>query len=106
MVSRAPESHRGHHGRSARRGGGGLAVRIRDVAAQYLPADAPGATQGGAFTSVPTRATASNTPIFRDLAPDVYRATGQLITMVEREAEAVAAGLAGGGADRITGHPW
>lgn len=68
---------------------------VRDVAAQYLPADAPGAAPGGAFTSVPTRTTASKTPIFRDLAPDVYWATNQLITLVQREAAAVAAGSTG-----------
>ena len=83
--------------------------RIRDVAAQYLPADMPGAAEGGAFTSVPTRTTASNTPIFRDLAPDVYRATGLLINIVEREAEALAAGLdetgAAGGPLHDTGAP-
>jgi hypothetical protein len=80
--------------------------RIRDVAAQYLPADMPGATEGGAFTSVPTRTTASNTPIFRDLAPDVYRATGLLINIVEREAEALVAGTdAAGGPLHDTGAP-
>ena len=61
------------------------------------PADMPGATEGGAFTTVPTRTTASNTPNFRDLAPDVYRATGILINIVEREAEAIAAGADGAG---------
>ena len=65
---------------------------VRDVAAQYLPADAPGSTPGGAFTSIPTRSTASKTPMFRDLAPDVHWATGQLITLVQREAAALAAG--------------
>ena len=67
---------------------------ISDVAAQYLPADQPGAAPGGAFTTVPTRTTASNTPIFRDLAPDVYWATNTLIQYVQREAEALAAGAA------------
>lgn len=70
---------------------------IRDVAAQYLPADMAGATPGGAFTTVPTRTTASNTPIFRDLAPDVYAATGALINLIQHEAEALAAGAAAGG---------
>ncbi|KZS51725.1 hypothetical protein A4G26_19950 [Mycobacterium kansasii] len=65
---------------------------IRDVAAQYLPSDMPGAAPGGAFTTVPTRTTASSTPIFRDLAPDVYWATGALIKRVQREAEVLAAG--------------
>lgn len=70
---------------------------IRDVAAQYLPADMAGATPGGAFTTVPTRTTASNTPMFRDLAPDVYAATGALINLIQHEAEALAAGAAAGG---------
>jgi hypothetical protein len=65
---------------------------VRDVAAQYLPADASGAAAGGAFTSVPTRTTASKTPIFRDLAPDVYWATSALIGLLQREAAALAAG--------------
>jgi hypothetical protein len=71
---------------------------IKEVAAQYLPADAPGAAPGGAFTSVPTRNTASKTPMFRDLAPDVYWATGKLIDLVQREAAALAAGGGPGGA--------
>jgi hypothetical protein len=70
---------------------------IRDVAAQYLPADMAGATPGGAFTTVPTRTTASNTPVFRDLAPDVYAATGALVNLIQHEAEALAAGAAAGG---------
>ena len=32
---------------------------IRNVAAQYLPAEMPGAARGGTFTSIPTRSTAS-----------------------------------------------
>ncbi|MBS9533711.1 hypothetical protein KIH27_08945 [Mycobacterium sp. M1] len=71
---------------------------IRDVAAQYLPADAPGAAQGGAFTTVPTRGTASKTPIFRDLAPEVYSATESLIKLVQRAAEALASGVTTSGA--------
>lgn len=69
---------------------------IRDVAAQYLPADAPGATPGGAFTTVATRTTATKTPFFRDIAPDVYWATEDLIHRVQREAEALASGAVGG----------
>jgi hypothetical protein len=65
---------------------------VRDVAAQYLPADMPGATPGGVFTSIPTRSTASKTPIFRDLAPDVFWATGALIRLLQREAAALAPG--------------
>ena len=49
-------------------------------------------TPGGVFTSIPTRSTASKTPIFRDLAPDVFWATEALIRLVQREAAALAAG--------------
>lgn len=66
---------------------------IKDVASQYLPADSPGAAPGGAFTSVPTRSTASKTPMFRDVAPDVYWATNALIALLQREAAALAAGV-------------
>jgi hypothetical protein len=47
---------------------------------------------------VPTRTTASKTPIFRDVAPDVYWATGKLIGLVQQEAAALAAGGARAGA--------
>lgn len=56
---------------------------IRDVATHYLPADTPGAAPGGEFTTIPTRSTASKTPIFRDLAPDVVWATEQLLGLVQ-----------------------
>ena len=72
---------------------------VRDVAAQYLPSDAPGAAPEGAFTTITTRTKASKTPIFRDLAPDVYWATDTLIKLVRREADALARGeQAGAGA--------
>jgi hypothetical protein len=74
---------------------------VRDVAAQYLPADMPGATPGGVFTSIPTRSTASKTPIFRDLAPDVFWATEALIRLVQREAGALARGGAAAGASHL-----
>ena len=41
---------------------------------------------------------AAKTPIFRDLAPDVYWATDTLIKLLDREAAALAAGVAGAGA--------
>jgi hypothetical protein len=50
----------------------------------------PGATPGGVFTSIPTRSTASHTPVFRDLAPDVFWATETLIRLVQRAAVALA----------------
>jgi hypothetical protein len=71
---------------------------VRDVAAQYLPADMPGATPGGVFNSIPTRSTASKTPIFRDLAPDVFWATQSLIRLVQREAATLVQGGATDGA--------
>jgi hypothetical protein len=67
---------------------------VRDVAAQYLPSDMPGATPGGVFTSIPTRSTASKTPVFRDLAPDVFWATEALIRLLQREAAPLAQGAA------------
>jgi hypothetical protein len=71
---------------------------VRDVAAQYLPADMIGATPGGVFTSIPTRSTASKTPVFRDLAPDVFWATQSLIRLLQREAAALVRGGATAGA--------
>jgi hypothetical protein len=71
---------------------------VRDVAAQYLPSDMPGTWPGGVFTSIPTRSTASKTPIFRDLAPDVFWATEALIRLLQRKAAALAPGRATAGA--------
>ncbi|MEV0672489.1 tubulin-like doman-containing protein [Mycobacterium sp. NPDC050441] len=72
---------------------------VRDVAAQYLPADTPGATPDGAFTTVTTRSKAAKTPIFRDVAPDVFWATEALIKLLQREGAALAQGeTAGAGA--------
>lgn len=72
---------------------------VRDVAAQYLPADTPGANPDGAFTTITTRSKAAKTPIFRDLAPDVFWATETLIKLLQREGAALAQGeTAGAGA--------
>jgi hypothetical protein len=71
---------------------------VRDVAAQYLPADMPGVMPGGVFTSIPTRSTASKTPIFRDLAPDVFWATQSLIRLLQGEAATLVRGGATAGA--------
>ncbi|MCT7366644.1 tubulin-like doman-containing protein [Mycolicibacterium llatzerense] len=70
--------------------------QIRDVAAQYLPVDAAGAAPDGAFTTVATRSKAAKTPIFRDIAPEVFWATDTLIRLVTREAAALASGQASG----------
>ncbi|BBZ64621.1 hypothetical protein MINS_00500 [Mycolicibacterium insubricum] len=76
---------------------------VRDLAAEYLPAGSPGAAEGGVFTTVTTRAKASKTPIFRDLAPDVYWATDTLCAKIREAESLVATPLAGatgsGGAD-------
>ena len=71
---------------------------VRDVAAQYLPAGMPGAHADGIFSVIATRSKAAQTPVFRDLAPDVYWATGTLGKLLEREAAAIAQGLSGAGA--------
>lgn len=59
---------------------------VRTLASQYLPAGSTGAAPGGQYTTVGSRAKAGKTPVFRDLAPDVYWATGVLRRLV-REAE-------------------
>jgi hypothetical protein len=58
--------------------------RVRDTAAQYLPAGSPGADPNGAFTTIPARAKATTTPIFRDMAPDVFWATEILIKTLKQ----------------------
>jgi len=58
--------------------------RIRDTAAEYLPAGTPGARGNGAFSTIPARGTATKTPIFRDMAPDVFWATETLIRTLEQ----------------------
>jgi len=53
---------------------------VRDTSAEYL---APGGAEGGgAFATVATRLKASKTPIFRDLAPDVFWATEALTGLI------------------------
>ncbi|MDV7087266.1 tubulin-like doman-containing protein [Rhodococcus opacus] len=42
-----------------------------------------GAVGGGVFSTITVRAQASKTPIFRDVAPDVFWATGKLISLVD-----------------------
>jgi len=62
----------------------------RDFAGtHYLPAGPrpepglPPAPGGGVFSTITIRDQASATPIFRDLAPDVYWATSQIIDMID-----------------------
>jgi hypothetical protein len=59
---------------------------VRDIAAEYLPASTPGAGLDRAFTTIATRTKAGKTPIFRDLAPDVYWATDTLIRALHEAA--------------------
>ncbi|PXW31295.1 UNVERIFIED_CONTAM: tubulin-like protein [Williamsia faeni] len=66
----------------------------RDFAGtHYLPPGArsepglPPADGGGVFSVITIREQASATPIFRDLAPDVYWATTQIIDMIDGCAE-------------------
>jgi hypothetical protein len=59
-------------------------ARVRDTAAQYLPAGSPGADPAGTFTTISARAKATNTPIFRDMAPDVFWATESLIKTLQQ----------------------
>ena len=76
---------------------------VRDLAAQYLPAGHPGASPGGAFTTVATRAKASKTPIFRDLAPDVFWATDTLMTKIREAERLVETGFAAPGGSAADG---
>lgn len=68
---------------------------VRDVAAQYLPTGSPGAVPDAAFAAIATRSKAAKTPVFRDLAPDVYWATDTLIKRLQLAASALAQGGAG-----------
>jgi len=76
---------------------------VRDLAAQYLPAGHPGASPGGAFSTVATRAKASKTPIFRDLAPDVFWATDTLMTKIREAERLVETGFAAPGGSAADG---
>jgi Tubulin like len=58
--------------------------RVGDTAAHYLPAGSPGADANGTFTTIPARAKAANTPIFRDMAPDVFWAAESLIKSLQQ----------------------
>lgn len=60
---------------------------VRNLSSEYLPAGASGAAEGGQYTTIGSRAKAGKTPMFRDLAPDVYWATGVLTRLVRDAAE-------------------
>lgn len=57
---------------------------VRGIAAEFLPAGSPGAAENGAFATVASRPKASKTPIFRDLAPDVFWAAETLIDEIRQ----------------------
>ncbi|WP_054245675.1 tubulin-like doman-containing protein [Rhodococcus opacus] len=58
--------------------------KIRDLVGEhYMEPGQDGAPGGGALSVVGLREHASQTPIFRDIAPDVYWATGELIALTE-----------------------
>ncbi|MGW6694918.1 tubulin-like doman-containing protein [Rhodococcus sp. NPDC054953] len=57
----------------------------RDITGEhYMAPGHDGAPGGGVFSSVTVREQASRTPMFRDVAPDVYWATGELIRLIEQ----------------------
>lgn len=63
---------------------------IRSIAAEYLPAGNDGAMANGSYTQIASRGKAGRTPIFRDLAPDVYWATGMLCQLVRQAQQELA----------------
>jgi hypothetical protein len=76
-------------------GGGTVAERAQSLVAwygsvhefcgkTYLPAGVRGTPGDGRFATIATREIASQTPLFRDLAPDVHRMTGELIELVRK----------------------
>jgi hypothetical protein len=52
------------------------------------PGKRPGARGGGAFSQIVNRPQASKTPLFHDIAPDVFWATGELIGLLPAAADA------------------
>jgi len=57
---------------------------VRELTGQhYVAPGRDGATGGGVFSTITLRDQASQTPIFRDIAEDVYWAAGELIDLVE-----------------------
>lgn len=55
------------------------------VGEEYLPPGVDGATGGGEFSQITTREQAAGTPMFRDLAPDVWWAVRELKAALETE---------------------
>jgi hypothetical protein len=57
---------------------------IRDLAGTHFLPPGDGAPGGGTFSVINKRRQASATPIFRDVAEDVHRMSGELMTLVGR----------------------
>jgi hypothetical protein len=53
----------------------------------FLPAGYEGAAGGGTFSSIDSRNQAAQSPIFRDLAPDIWWATRELSTLIDQAYE-------------------
>ncbi|MFW6598190.1 tubulin-like doman-containing protein [Propionibacteriaceae bacterium Y2011] len=61
---------------------------IKDLAGvHFLPAGRDGAPGGGSFSEITTRDQASQTPIFRDLAPDIWHVMRSLLQIVDTAEE-------------------
>jgi hypothetical protein len=60
---------------------------IRRLAGEHYmaPDEVDGALGGGQFSVISTRKKASATPMFRDIAPDVFWATGELVRLLESQ---------------------
>ena len=72
---------------------------IHDLAGRdFMQAGQGRARGGGRFSAVTSRAMASSTPFFRDLAPDVFQATGDLLALLAEVQDAAEAIVAGGAA--------
>ncbi|WP_432558924.1 tubulin-like doman-containing protein [Granulicoccus sp. GXG6511] len=70
---------------------------IRDLAGVHFMAPGQdGAVGGGTFSVIDDRSVAAQSPIFRDVAPDVYWACGELTTMLDDAEQAALNPVAGG----------
>lgn len=59
-------------------------AKIRKVIGEhYMAPGEDGAPGGGTFSAITARDQASSTPIFRDVAPDVHWATGELLGLID-----------------------
>ncbi|XSS42416.1 tubulin-like doman-containing protein [Propionibacteriaceae bacterium Y1685] len=66
---------------------------IGDLAGtHFMTAGRDGAKGGGSFSDIATRDQASQTPIFRDLAPDIHQMAAELIKLIDQAKARVEAG--------------